>query len=448
MVALDFFIVNVAIPSIQQDLQASAGMIEFVVAGYGLANAAALIIGGRLGDLYGRRKMLLLGLGLFTLASAACGFASSAPALVMSRLLQGVAGALLQPQVLAILGTVFSGTDRPRAFAWYGIVLGLAATGGQVIGGALIEANWAGLGWRSCFLINLPIGCLALMLVPCLVPAIPASPRQRLDLSGMALSTLSLVAVLLPLIEGREHGWPLWSWLCLLASAPLLLAFMCQQRRAESHGGNPLIPLSLLYNKVFSVGLLTTIVFYAGNASFYFVLALYLQQDLQMSAFAAGLVFSILAFGFVVTSTASAKLAQRFGARSLALGAVILTVGHCLQLLAVTAATTFQKLPLIGVILLIQGAGIGMVMAPLVATVLSGLPPAHAGVASGVLAMMQQTGNALGVAVIGIIFHYQVEQSTGTAGYARAFGASLVYLALLALLVTIMMQRLLRELRR
>ncbi|HVA90202.1 MAG TPA: MFS transporter [Chloroflexota bacterium] len=238
MITLDFFIVNVAIPSMQRDLHGGAASVQFVVAGYGLAYAAPLLIGGRLGDLYGRRRMFALGVGLFTLASGACGLAPTMAVLTATRVLQGLA-ALLGPQVLAILGVTFTGESRARAFTAYGLTLGLAAVFGQLLGGLLIEANLAGLGWRSCFLINLPIGAAALALTPRLVPESRAPGRPRLDILGMILVTLALLATVLPLIEGREQGWPTWTWLCLITAMPLFLAFAAYQRRLGARGGAP-----------------------------------------------------------------------------------------------------------------------------------------------------------------------------------------------------------------
>lgn len=435
LVVLDFFIVNVALPSMQHDLQASAGTLQMVVAGYGLATAAGLVTGGRLGDLFGRRRMFMLGLLLFTLASIACGLAPNAELLVAARVLQGLAGALLQPQVLAMIGLAYAGEDRVRAFAAYGLTLGLAATLGQLVGGVLIQADLAGLGWRSCFLINVPIGLLALVLAPRVVPPLTqGSGGSRLDLAGVALVAAGSVAVVLPLVEGRQQGWPLWSWLCLAAAVPLWGLFALQQRRLAARGGAPLVAPVLLANRRFVTGLLTTLAFYGGNASFYFVLALYLQQGLALNPLHSGIVFTALAVGFFATSMAGARIARRFGGKPpIALGALVLAAGHALQFVNVAgwpghAHVVAWMLPL----LLMQGAGLGMVMAPLVSTVLAGLPPQHAGVASGVLSMVQQAGNALGVALIGIVFYGRLGHADD---YTAAFGMALVYLLVSALLV-------------
>ncbi|HJS03430.1 MAG TPA: MFS transporter, partial [Variovorax sp.] len=418
---------------------ASAGTLQMVVAGYGLATAAGLVTGGRLGDLFGRRRMFMLGLLLFTLASAACGLAPNAELLVAARVLQGLAGALLQPQVLAMIGLAYTGDNRARAFAAYGLTLGLGATLGQLVGGLLIHADLAGLGWRSCFLINLPIGLLALVLAPRVIPPLASGGNSRLDLAGMLLVAASSVAVVLPLVEGREQGWPLWSWLCLAAAVPLWAVFARQQRGLAMRGGAPLVAPALLANSRFVTGLLTTLAFYVGNASFYFVLALYLQQGLALDPLGSGLVFTALAIGFFATSMAGARLARRFdGKPPIALGALVLAAGHALQLVNVAlghAHVVAWMVPLLAV----QGAGLGMVMAPLVSTVLAGLPAQHAGVASGVLSMVQQAGNALGVALIGILFYGRLGGAAGDHGIA--FGVALAYLMASALLVAVLHRR-------
>jgi len=330
LVVLDFFIVNVALPSMQHELLASTATLQLVVAGYGLATAAGLITGGRLGDLFGRRRMFMAGLLLFTLASAACGLAPNAELLVAARVLQGLAGALLQPQVLAMIGLVHTGEDRARAFAAYGLTLGLGATLGQLVGGLLIQADLWGLGWRSCFLINLPIGLLALLLAPRVIPPLANGGHQsRLDPAGMLLVAAASVAVVLPLVEGRQQGWPLWSWLCLAAALPLALLFAFQQRRLAARGGAPLVAPVLMADARFVNGLLTTLAFYVGNASLYFVLALYLQQGLALGALRSGLVFTALALGFFATSMGGARIARRFGGKPpIALGALLLAAGR------------------------------------------------------------------------------------------------------------------------
>ncbi|MBT2322381.1 MFS transporter [Variovorax paradoxus] len=438
MVVLDFFIVNVALPSIQHDLKATDSALQMVVAGYGLANAAGLITGGRLGDLFGRRRMFMLGLLLFTLASAACGLAQGAAMLIAARIVQGLAGALLQPQVLAMLGLVFTGEARVKAFGAYGIALGVAAALGQLVGGLLIHADLAQLGWRSCFLINVPIGLAGLLLGLRFIPAFAPEARSRLDVAGALWVALALAAVLWPLVEGRQRGWPAWSALVLAAALPLVAGLALHQRRLERRGGQPLIAPALFRRPAFVTGLGVTLAFYAGNASFYFVLALYLQQILGLEALASGLVFTVLAVGFFATSMAARKLAARLGAQAIAIGALLLAAGHGLMIAVVLTHAGAGAVPWLLPVLLLQGAGLGMIMAPLVSVVLAGVPAAHAGVAAGVAATVQQVGNSIGVALIGILFY------AGWREPQLAFVASTVYLLLLALAVAALFQRLVR----
>jgi EmrB/QacA subfamily drug resistance transporter len=431
MFTLDFFIVNVAIPSMQRELHANAAAVQFVVAGYGVATAAGLIIGGRLGDQFGRRQMFCAGLALFSLASAACGFAPSAAILVIARVVQGLAAALFAPQVLAILGVVYQGKDRVRAFTAYGLTLGLAAMCGQLVGGLLIQANVAGAGWRAVFLVNLPVGVLALALTPRLVPESRA-PGGRLDLTGMVLITLGLVAIVLPLVEGRQQGWPAWTWACLAASAPLIGAFAAWERRLSAAGGSPLIHMGLLRERAFTVGVATALVFFAGMASFFLVLALYLQQGRGLSPLASGVVFTAIGVGYFATTLYAGGLAARFGPAVLTVGALILAAGAGLLCLSISLLGPAGNVAWLTPALLVDGAGMGLVLAPLNSAVLAGIAPRYAGMASGVLTTVIQVGNALGVAFIGIIFFGTLGRGDG---YSFAMRASLVYVIVLAVAV-------------
>src|SRR5919201_405199 len=299
MVVLDFFIVNVALPSIATELGAGESSLEWVVAGYGLTFAAFLITAGRLGDGLGRRRVYAAGLALFTVASAACGIAPSPTTLVLARVAQGVAGAVVMPQVLAIIGVTYRGPDYARALSAYGVALGLAAVGGQVIGGALVQTDVAGLGWRGCFLINVPIGLAALAVTPRLVPESRAPRRARIDLLGVVVLALGLTAVLLPLIEGRQHGWPLWTWISL-GAAPLILAdFAYNQARLAKRGRAALLDLGLFRERTFTAGGLPPLFLGWAAASFFLYLALYLQEGRGLNPLEAGLVFPILAVAYV-----------------------------------------------------------------------------------------------------------------------------------------------------
>ena len=397
---LDTFIVNVAIPSMQADLRAGATAMQWVVAGFGLALGGGLITGGRLGDLFGRRRMYALGLALFTAASLACGVAPSPGSLIAARVLQGLAAALLMPQVLGIINGVFTGERRARAFTAYGLALGFGGVFGQLIGGLLIEADLFGTGWRSIFLINVPVGAATLALVRRTVPAQARTGGTRLDVVGTVLVTSGLVALVLPLIEGRRLGWPAWTWTSLAASAVLLAAFALYQRRLDRRGGAPLVAPALFRERAFRVGSGLALVYTLALASFFLYLALYLQQGRGLSALESGLLFVALGVGYFAASTRATAIATRLGRQVLALGSAVQATG-CLLLIATLGDGIGRLVP--GLVL--AGAGMGFVLAPLSALVLSGVTDRHAGSAAGVLSTAQQVGNALGVALVGIVFY-------------------------------------------
>jgi EmrB/QacA subfamily drug resistance transporter len=430
MTFLDFFIVNVALPSIQGRLHAGPAAIQLVVAGFGLALAVGMISGGRLGDLYGRRRMFTVGLALFTVTSAACGLAPTAGFLDVARVLQGGAAAMMTPQVLAILGTIYTGPRRAKAFAAYGMTMGIAGVGGQLIGGALIALNPAGAGWRSIFLINVPVGITALALVRRILPE-SRGERARVDLVGTALITAALTGIVLPLVEGRQQGWPAWTVLCL-AAAPVLLAVFVAHQRARAAGGRaPLVRLALFRDRAFGVGTLTGIAFGAVPASFFFVLALYLQDGRGLSPLVSGVVFSAVGAGFFAAMLTAERMTRRMGRQILAVGAAVVAAGCLLAAWAARAGTALELAP--GLVTV--GFGIGMVLVPLTATALARIAAEHAGAASGVLTTGQQVGGALGVAVIGVVFFGAVG-----GGIAHAFAVSLVVLAVLTVATAALVQ--------
>jgi MFS family permease len=329
--------------------------------------------------------MFIAGLAGFTVASAACGLTSGADVLIAARVVQGAAGALLLPQVLSIIGVTYDGDDRVRAFVLYALVQGLAAVGGQLIGGALVESA----GWRACFLVNVPVGLLALAVAPRWIPESRAATRTRFDVTGNALVTAGLVAIVLPLVQGREQGWPLWTWICLAAGVELLVVLAIHQRRLERRGGAPLVPPALFRESGFARGLVPVGVFNAGVASFFLVLALHLQEHEGMGALESGAVFAIMGAGYLVTTFTGPAL----GRAGLVAGGAVLALGIGVLSEALVPG------------LLLSGLGLGMVMGPLLTSVLAGMRPDSAGAATGVLATAQQVGNAVGVALIGIVYY-------------------------------------------
>ncbi|MEU1420094.1 MFS transporter [Kitasatospora sp. NPDC005751] len=435
MTALDVFVVNVAVPSVQADLGAGPAAVQWVIAGFALALAAGLITAGRLGDRYGRRRVFALGLALFTLASAGCGLAPTAAALVGARIAQGLAAALMGPQVLAILRTAFSGAAQARAFAMYGLTMGVGAVFGQLIGGALIRADLFGLDWRSCFLLNLPVGLVALGLVRRCLPESRAPHRPGLDPVGVLLVTVALTGLVLPLIQGREAGWPLWTWLCLGAALALLAGFAVHQHR---HTGTPLVDTGLFRSRAFAAGLLAQLAFWLGQASFFLVLALHLQQGRGLDALGSGLVFTAIGAGYLLTSTTAHRVAARLGRQAIALGGLLMAGGLGLLGLAVHAGGTTGGVGWLAPGLFVDGLGMGLVIAPVTSVVLASVEPRLVGSAAGLLATVQQVAGALGIALIGIV-HY------GAGDPVTALERSVAALAVLELLLVGLVQLLPRR---
>ena len=435
MIVLDFFIVNVALPSMQADLHASASAIEWVVAGYGLTCAVLLIAAGRLGDLYGRRLAFAAGLAVFVVASAACGFAPSAGVLIAARIVQGIGAALVSPNVLSIIGVAFPGPARVRAITIYGLVLGLAAAGGQLIGGVLIQADFLGLAWRTVFLINVPVGLVALALTWRQVPesragqpaAVPGG--RALDVTGMILITVGLSALVLPLIEGVNLHWPAWTWASLAAAPVLLAAFAAHELRQARRGRAALLDLALLRQRALAAGLATQLVFWCGQASLFLVLALYLQAGRGLDPLQAGLVFSIMAGAYLIASLRAPALTVRYGRSLAAAGALILAAGHGALLLVIAGLGVGGSVLWLAPGLLLVGGGMGLCLTALNTSVLAHATPQTAGAVSGAMSTTQQVGNALGVAVTGVIFFGALR-----GGYGHAMVLSLAELA--ALLVT------------
>jgi MFS family permease len=430
MFVLDFFILNVALPSIQQGLRAGEGAIEWVVAGYTISTAVLLVTGGRLGDQFGRRRVFSLGMAIFVATSAACALAPDPAVLVAARVAQGVGAALMAPNILSILGVVYTGPARIRAISIYGMVMGLAATSGQLIGGILIRADVAGLGWRAIFWINVPLGVAALLAAPRLVPESRDQHGSRLDLTGVTLITACLIAVVLPLVEGRQAGWPAWSWAALGAAVPLAIAFAVHQRRKADRGGVPLLNPRVFASWPLRAGLLTQTAFWCQQAASYLVLGLYLQQGRGLSPLAAGGVFTVLAVGYLATSFRAPALTMRFGRSVIAAGAVLAALGDGALYLATAHAGTSGPVAWLLPGLLLLGAGQGLCITPLTTTVLSHADPATAGSVSGALSTAQQVGNSIGVAVTGVLFFGALSR-----GYNLAFERSALQMGALLLAV-------------
>jgi EmrB/QacA subfamily drug resistance transporter len=410
---IDFFIVNVALPTIDTDLRASQPMLELVVSGYATAYALLLVLGGRLGDSLGRKRLFLVGMAAFTATSLACGLAPTATFLVIGRVAQGASAAMMVPQVLATIQAATAGERRTRALARYGATGGLAAVLGQVLGGLLVSANIDGLGWRPIFLVNVPIGLAGLVLAKRYVPDTRHGAPAPIDGPGTILLGVALLAVLVPLTEGRSLGWPAWT-IALLVLAPVAAAaFVAVEHRAERAGRSPLVPPSLLRHAGMRRGLLLALPFFAGFGAFMFCYALLVQDGLHASALTAGLGLVPMAATFLLASLSTSRLLARFGAKVLFAGALLQAVG-----LVILGLTVYLGWPHLAVAdlapgLAVAGLGQGLVMSPLFGIVLSEVPPAVAGAGAGVLTTTQQSALALGVATLGSLFLALAGDGTG-----------------------------------
>ena len=391
----DAFIVNVAIPSIRADLHAGTAEIEAVIAVYQIACAALLITGGRLGDILGRKPVFIIGVVSFTLASLWCGLAGSALMLIIARAAQGAAAAIMVPQVLASIHTLFPDEARGRAFAIFGMAIGLGAAVGFMLGGWLITLNPAGLGWRSIFFVNVPIGIDIALAAAWLMPKLPRAVGTRLDLNGAVALFLGLLGLLLPMMFGRELGWPWWVWLVMAVGMSSLAGFMRLQRRVERRGGMPLIDLGLLADRAFLAGMGATFCFFAGNLSFYFILTLYMQKGMGLSPFDAALTVMPLALAFVFGSRLSGgRLIEGCVVQGIGLAGTAVLVG----------TTAHPTMALLMLPLAVFGYGQGMVPAPLFSAVLTQVRHAHAGSGAGMLATTQQVANGTGVVLSGMVY--------------------------------------------
>jgi EmrB/QacA subfamily drug resistance transporter len=433
---LSFFIINVALPAIGSDLRASSGELQLVVGSYGIANATLLVVGGRLGDGFGRKRLFLIGLTGFTVMSLICAIAPTIGVLLAARVVQGAAAAAMTPQVLASITSLLTGEHRARAMAMFGVAGGAAAALGQILGGVLVEADVFGLGWRAVFLVNVPVGILAVAAALRLLPETKADQAHRVDLVGAALLALTLVLLLLPLTEGRPLGWPLWTWLCLAATIPAVAVLGVHQHRAERTGQAPLIPPTVLRLRAMRIGLLLAVAFFTTFGGFMFVFALATQGEAHMSPLEGGLSLLPMAVGFLITSVYGPRLQQRYGAGLILRGWLVQAVGYAV--LALVALTLWPDVNpwKLAVPMLIAGFGSGLVMVPLMGVVVSQVPPAQAGLGSGILLTSQQTCLALGAATVGTAYLALAGTSWGQGGALAAVALAITAISLLMTPVT------------
>jgi len=404
---IDVTVVNVALPTIRRDLHASATQLEWVVSGYMLAFAAALIIAGNFGDLFGRKKVFLAGVAVFGLASLAAGLSQSGAELIAARVVQGTAAAAMAPQVLATFRAIFPGSERGKAFSIYGAMLGFASAVGLLLGGVLTEANLFGWSWRAVFFVNIPVAVVALIAGLRFVPETRDPGARRPDIPGAVLLAGSLVAIVYPLLEGRQLGWPAWVWVLLAAGlAGLGVLGLLEARRAARRNGGPapLLRAGLFRIPAFAAGLSVQVAFSAGMQGFFLAFALWLQAGEHFSPLKAGLTAVAFSVGSFIGAPVAVPLAQRHGRRVLALGGVLMVAGIAgISLAAPHVGVNGSPWPVVPG-LVVAGAGLALLVIPLVSVVLAAVPVEAAGGASGLFSTAQQLGGAVGVALLGTVF--------------------------------------------
>jgi EmrB/QacA subfamily drug resistance transporter len=406
---IDVTIVNVALPTVRRDLGASATQLEWVVSGYMLAFAAALIIAGNLGDVLGRKRVFLIGAGLFGAASLCAGLAASAPELIAARVVQGVAAAAMAPQVLATFRAIFAGGERGKAFGIYGAMLGFASAIGLVLGGLLTEANVFGWGWRSVFFVNVPIAVIAVIAGLRVVPETKDAAARRPDLPAALLLAGSLVAIVYPLLEGRQLGWPGWVWPLAGAGVAGLCALGVIEHIRRDKPVAPLLRAGLFRVPAFAAGLGVQMAFAAGMQGFFLAFALWLQAGEHFSPLKAGLTAVAFSVGSFIGAPGAVQLAQRYGRRVLAIGAVGMVAGILgIALAAPDITVNGSPWPIVPG-LVVAGAGLALLVVPLVNVVLAAVPAQVAGGASGLFSTAQQLGGALGVALLGTVFFGELD---------------------------------------
>ncbi len=401
---IDVTIVNVSLPSLQTSFGASSSAIEWVVAAYTLSFALALLPFGRLGDTFGRTRMFVAGVAAFTFCSLLCGLATNIEMLVLARVLQGFASAMVAPQTLAIAQVIFPPKERGAAFALFGLTASLAAVTGPLAGGLLIGADIFGLGWRPIFLVNIPIGILAIAAAIKFIPPMPGNRMVGTDPLGIVLAGLAIFLLVFPIIEGRGYGWPLWCFVMMAAAVPFAAAFVAWQRRRAELEMPQLVPAALLGNRNFVIGTLLSMVFFSCVPGFFLVFAVFLQNGFGLTPLQSGLTTVPFSVGILFSSILSGRLGTRSPRLRILVGAALMCMSMVwLRWMLSGVGADVGRLEL-GFPLFFAGIGMGTAIAPMFQAILANVSGRDAGSASGSLQSFQQVGGGLGVAIMGEIF--------------------------------------------
>lgn len=428
MALLDVTIVNVALPSIQHGIHAGSSTLEWVVSGYALTLGLVLITAGRVGDNIGHRWTFLTGLSIFTLASLACSLSQNSGEIIAARLIQGFGAGIYTPAITSYIQLLFTGKERSRAFSIFGASIGLSTALGPLVGGLLVQAGGTSLGWRLVFLVNVPIGIVLFPLAYKMLPHDEGLNKKthRLDPVGILLLTAGLLLLLIPLIEGQQYNWPLWTFICLITSVPTLYLLWIWEDRLDRTGREPLLAARLLRQPSFAGGSFLALVYFAAFTSIFFTLSILWQEGLGRNAMATGCAVVPFAIGSMFAASQSDKMSARIGRWVLVLGCTLVAIGLALVLVVLHAGGAGISAWALTAPLLIGGIGNGLFIAPNQDFILASVPRQDAGSASGMLATAQRVGGALGIAAVGTLFFHSIRYMPGPETTAKAFSHAAV----------------------
>jgi MFS family permease len=402
MAAMDTSIANVAAPALRQELGISGALLQAVVAGYILAYAVFLVTGARLGDVYGYRRLFVIGVAVFTGSSLACGVAPTTAFLVVSRILQGVGAALMVPQVLSLIQREFDGADRARAIGYYSMILGLGSTLGQLLGGVIVTINVLGLSWRPAFLINVPIGLLLLFSCGTALPDTRGAIKRKLDIAGVVILTMSMLLVIIPLTFGHEANWQAWTWLSLGCGFLGLSIFVTYEKSLARRGGSPLLDLNAIFAPGVKAGLIVVSLGFVGYGGWLFAIALYLQSGLGFSPVISGFVFTAYALGFGIANLKWSKLPASLLKWTPTAALVAMVFANVL--FGLTVMRWSWAPAIMAPLLFIAGSSHGLSFGTAVNQMTIRVPPEQAPALSGLVTTTVQLSIVIGIATLGTLY--------------------------------------------
>ena len=418
---LDSTITQTAAPAIRRDLGGPYTDLEWITAAYTLAMSATLLLGSRLGDAYGRRRVLLAAFAAFVGASVLCALAPSPQALVGARALQGATAAIMVPQGFGLIRELFGDEGQQKAFAVFGPVMGLAAVAGPLLGGGLVDLDLLGLGWRAIFLVNVPLGLAAIVAGLRFLPRVaPSTPGARLDAPSVLLAMTGTVALVYPLIQGREHGWPAWSLALLAGGVVTLGAFAALQVRRSRQGRTPLVEPSILARRPYVAGLAVVLGFIGAMGGMVIALNIMFQIGLGFSPLACGVATVAIPVAAIGGSIASSALLSRIGRATMHIGIVTMALGLLVVDVVMRSAGGGTTAWMLAAPLAITGFGMGMVFVPMFDVILAGVAPHEIGSASGLLESVQQLAMSLGIAAVGTVLFAHLAGGRGPAAFVGA----------------------------